>query len=152
MLIPLCFCWNICSTKFIPTTNCLECFPWLKLYQIICIHLNACHVGPPSAPNISITGNNDFKSFKVAIDPSTYSALCVKKYNLTIIENGLILRTMTIDSNGTGNVGELNLCKNTYNFTAFAMANNSSSNHSETVAGKVDLSGKFIYCICTLSD
>ena len=49
---------------------------------------------------------------------------------------------MTIDSNGTGNVGELNLCLKTYNFTAFAMTISSNGNYSDTVAGNVDLSGK----------
>ena len=87
----------------------------------------------------------------VTIQPPIYGASCVIKYTLTAIKNGLTLEPMTIGLNGTGNVGDLNLCKNIYSFTALAMTIDDESDYSDTVTGMVDFSGRYIViAICTI--
>ena len=50
---------------------------------------------------------------------------------------------MAIGSSGTGSVGDLNLCKNTYNFSAVAVTKDMNSSSSGPVAGLVDFAGIF---------
>ena len=55
------------------------------------------------------------------------------------------MTTMTIiGSSGTGSVEDLNLCKNTYTFTAVAMTKNRNSS-SVSVAGQVNFTSMDIY-------
>ena len=77
----------------------------------------------------------------MALSTAGSSARCVIEYSLTITENGGPLTTMTIiGSSGTGSVEDLNLCKNTYTFTAVAKTKNMNSS-SVSVAGQVNFSG-----------
>ena len=69
------------------------------------------------------------------------SARCVIQYSLTIVENGEPLTTMTIGSSGITIAKDLNLCKNTYNFTAVAMMMGMNSSSSDPVAGPMNFSG-----------
>ena len=71
------------------------------------------------------------------------SARCVIQYSLTIVENGEPLTTITIGSSGITIAKDLNLCKNTYNFTAVAMTMGMNSSSSDPVAGPVNFSGIF---------
>ena len=48
---------------------------------------------------------------------------------------------MTVGSSGTGSIGGLNLCKNTYTFTAIAVTKDMNSSSSGPVAGPVNFSG-----------
>ena len=81
----------------------------------------------------------------MALFTAVSSARCVIQYSLTITENGWPLTTMTIiGSSRTGSVGDLNLCKNTYNFTAIAVTKNMNSS-SVSVAGQVNFTGMDIY-------
>ena len=55
------------------------------------------------------------------------------------------MTTMTITgSSGTGSVEDLNLCKNTYTFTAVAETKNMNSS-SVSVAGQANFTGMYIY-------
>ena len=55
------------------------------------------------------------------------------------------MTTMTIiGSSGNGSVEDLNLCKNTYNFTAVAMTKDMNSS-SVSVAGQVNFTSMDIY-------
>ena len=98
-------------------------------------------VGPPLTPTISPIARADFKSFTLIISTTGPSAQCVLQYSLTITENGESLTTMTIGPSGTGSVGGLNLCKNTYTFSAVAVTMGMNSSSSDPVAGPVNFSG-----------
>ena len=120
----------------------MTCLPDLFVVQfVICLS----HVlGPPSAPNISLIASDDFQSFNVTLSTAGSSARCVLYYSLTITENGEPLNTMTIGSNGTGSVGGLNLCKNTYTFSAVGVTKDMNSSSSGSVPGLVDFRGRFV--------
>ena len=90
---------------------------------------------------ISLIANADFQSFNVNLTSAGSSSRCVLQYSLTIIEIVGRLRTITIGSNGTGIVRGLNLCKNTYIFSAVAVTEDMNSSSSGAVAGQVDFSG-----------
>ena len=77
----------------------------------------------------------------MTISTAGSSARCVLAYSLAIAENGEPLTTMAIDSNGTGSVEGLNLCKNMYTFTAVGVTKDMNSNSSGPVAGPVSFSG-----------
>ena len=119
----------------------MTCLPNLFVVQfVICL---SCILGPPPAPAIRIIPNHDFQSFNVTLSTAGSSAPCVLQYSLTVTENGEPLSTTAIGSSGTGSVGGLNLCKNTYNFTALAVTYDDSSS-SASVPGPVDFRGRFM--------
>ena len=82
----------------------------------------------------------------MALFTAASSARCVIQYSLTVTENGEPLSTMTIGSSGTGSVEDLNLCKNTYTFSAVAMTKNMNGS-SMSVAGQVNFTGIYTYVI-----
>lgn len=86
-------------------------------------------------------GNKDFQSFTVTVTPTLNSAICVQGYNLTVIEAGVVLKKLNIDSNGSATVGGLDLCRNIYNFAAIAVNKFMDGGPSVPVEGQVDFSG-----------
>ena len=96
----------------------------------------------PPAPDVSVTANNDFQSFNVAITTTPEpSVVCVLGYVLNVTEDGGTRTTMSVDTSGVVLVGELNLCNTAYIFTASATTRAGSGDLSDPVVGQVDFSG-----------
>ena len=117
----------------------VTCLPNVFVVQfVICL---SCVLGTPPAPVIRVIPREDFLSFNVTLSTTGPSARCVLYYSLTVTENGEQLTTMAIGSSGTGSVGSLNLCKNTYTFSAVGVTMSVNSNSSDSVPGPVNFSG-----------
>ena len=98
--------------------------------------------GPPSAPTVSTTANDDFKSFSVMVGPPETSAVCVQGYVLNVTEDGGTGTTMFVDTSGVALVGDLNLCNSSYSFTASATTRDRDGDLSNSVQGQVNFSGR----------
>ena len=108
---------------------------FFKLFSVL-----LCLTGSP-APTLSVTANDDFQSFFVRITTPGQSSVCVLGYVLNITEDGGTRATMPVDTSGVALVGDLNLCNNSYSFTASATTRNGTSDLSDPVTGEVDFSG-----------
>ena len=104
-----------------------------------CISLYA--VGPPSAPNINVVANADFRSFRIMIERSKTSEVCVKDYVLNVVENGGEPTAMVVGSRVPIQVGDLNLCNSTYSFSAYTTTSDVDGSLSDLIPGVVDFSG-----------
>ena len=99
--------------------------------------------GPPSAPTVSATASNDFKSFSVMVGPPETSAVCVQGYVLNVTEDGgTRTTTMSVDTSGVALVGDLNLCNTSYSFTASATTRGGNGDLNDPMTGEVDFSGR----------
>ena len=86
--------------------------------------------------------------------------MCVLNYDLNITEDGGTRATMPVDTSGVALVGDLNLCNNSYSFTASATTKNSTSDFSDPVTGEVNFSGGNVViflllgtvCVCACED
>ena len=85
------------------------------------------HIGPPSAPSLSATGNTMFSSFNLNISHPDTSGLCVREYNLVVRQEGVVIYNNTfmrsslqddrfIDLMAIDNSLTVSTCNNTYTF------------------------------------